>query len=118
MQAELNIHEFFIGYEKGCFDKQGWPTMYKLKDWPQSAHFEERLPRHGGEFLACLPFQEYTDPKTGILNLGAKLPKESVKPDLGPKTYIAYGLREELSLGDSVTKLHCDMSDAVWLLFL
>lgn len=73
--------------------------MYKLKDWPQSAHFEERLPRHGGEFLASLPFQDYTNPKTGILNLGAKLPKEAVKPDLGPKTYIAYGLREELHWG-------------------
>lgn len=112
-ETELNFHKFFMGYEKGWFDKNGWPTMYKLKDWPQSARFEERLPRHGGEFLACLPYHEYTDPKSGILNLGSKLPDEAVKPDLGPKTYIAYGLREELGLGDSVTKLHCDMSDAV-----
>lgn len=116
MQKELNFHKFFTGYEKGWFDKNGWPVMYKLKDWPQSARFEERLPRHGGEFLACLPYQEYTDPKAGILNLGSKLPEEAVKPDLGPKTYIAYGIREELGLGDSVTKLHCDMSDAVLLL--
>ncbi|XP_024400800.1 lysine-specific demethylase JMJ27 isoform X2 [Physcomitrium patens] len=112
-EKELNFHKFFTGYEKGWFDKNGWPVMYKLKDWPQSARFEERLPRHGGEFLACLPYQEYTDPKAGILNLGSKLPEEAVKPDLGPKTYIAYGIREELGLGDSVTKLHCDMSDAV-----
>lgn len=109
----MNIHEFFVGYDQGLFNKQGWPTMYKLKDWPPSAHFEDRLPRHGGEFLALLPFQDYTDSDTGIFNLGSKLPEESVKPELGPKAYIAYGLREELSLGDSVTKLHCNMSDAV-----
>ncbi len=41
------------------------------------------------------------------------LPKDAIKPNLGPKTYIAYGLKEELGKGDSMTKLHCVVFDVV-----
>ncbi|KAG5381435.1 hypothetical protein IGI04_032905 [Brassica rapa subsp. trilocularis] len=112
-EVEINIHQFFDGYLKGRMHCNGWPEMLKLKDWPPSALFEERLPRHNDEFMSALPFFDYTDPESGIFNLATRLPDGSLKPDLGPKTYIAYGFHEELNRGDSVTKLHCDVSDAV-----
>ncbi|XP_031127414.1 lysine-specific demethylase JMJ25-like isoform X1 [Ipomoea triloba] len=112
-EVDVNLHRFFNEYMKLQFDSNGWPIILKLKDWPPSDLFEERLPRHGAEFENCLPFKAYTDPRNGYLNLAVKLPKESLKPDMGPKTYIAYGVHQELGRGDSVTKLHCDMSDAV-----
>ncbi|KAL5730594.1 hypothetical protein ACHQM5_003397 [Ranunculus cassubicifolius] len=115
-EVEVNIHRFFSKYSDMKVDKDKDFMMLKLKDWPPSNLFEERLPRHSVEFMKALPFQEYTHPKNGFLNLAVKLPKESLKPDLGPKSYIAYGNAEELGIGDSVTKLHCDMSDAVNIL--
>ncbi|KAK9800742.1 hypothetical protein WJX73_003225 [Symbiochloris irregularis] len=96
----------------GAFSTSG-RRMYKLKDWPPNATFKERLPRHHHDFLRMLPFQEYSHPQ-GCLNLASSLQRKDVPPDLGPKSYVAYGrVKEHSEDGDSVTKLHCDLSDAV-----
>lgn len=112
-EADISISHFFRGYTEGRISKHSWPELLKLKDWPPSTDFEKKLARHATEFISALPFHEYTNPKHGSLNLASKLPKKAIRPDLGPKTYIAYGYHEELGRGDSTTKLHCDMSDAV-----
>jgi lysine-specific demethylase 3 len=119
MQVELNTHLFFDGYSRGAVNPEGLPMLLKLEGWPHHSSFEERLPRHGAEFMSALPFREYTDHKSGPLNLAVQLPEKVIKPDLGPKTNIAYGVAHELGIGDSVSKLHCEMSDAVnHLIFL
>ncbi|XP_042758580.1 lysine-specific demethylase JMJ29 [Lactuca sativa] len=115
-EVDINVHQFFSWYMDGQYDNKGWPTILKLKDWLLSNSFEERLPRHGVEFITSLPFKEYTHPRDGYLNLAVKLPENSLKPDMGPRTYIAYGVHQELGRGDSVTKLHFDQSDVVNLL--
>ncbi|KAL0400593.1 UNVERIFIED_CONTAM: Lysine-specific demethylase [Sesamum latifolium] len=115
-EVEVNIHQFFRGYLEGRRHRNGWPRMLKLKDWPPTDSFEECLPRHGSEFMAMLPFSDYTHPRSGLLNLATKLPDGALQPDLGPKAYIAYGYPQELGKGDSVAKLHCDISDAVNIL--
>ncbi|KAJ0234069.1 Lysine-specific demethylase JMJ25 [Hirschfeldia incana] len=112
-EVSINLHAFFTGYTKGRYDREDWPSVLKLKDWPPSKSFNENLPRHCEEFLCSLPLKQYTHPRNGPLNLAVKLPDECLKPDMGPKTYVAYGFAQEMGRGDSVTKLHCDMSDAV-----
>ncbi|CAN8308833.1 unnamed protein product [Cochlearia groenlandica] len=112
-EVEINTNQFFDGYLKGRMHRNGWPELLKLKDCPPSNLFEQRLPRHNAEFISALPFFDYTDQKSGVLNLATRLPERYMKPNLGPKTDIAYGFPEELDRGDSVTKLHCDIADTV-----
>jgi hypothetical protein len=77
------------------------------------------LPLLPQDFLACLPLPLYTDPRLAAspLNMASALLPRDNPTDLGPKCYAAYGrLAEADGEGDSVTKMHCDMADAVNLL--
>ncbi|CAN6566584.1 unnamed protein product [Malus baccata var. baccata] len=115
-ELDINIRQFFTGYSKGRFDRQMWPQMLKLNDPSLDDSCQKRVPRHCAEFICCLPFKEYTHPCRGVLNLAVNLPMGCVKPDMGPKMYIAYGVSQELGRGDSATKLHYNCCDVVNIL--
>ncbi|KAL6555090.1 hypothetical protein OROGR_006348 [Orobanche gracilis] len=70
------------------------------------------------KFFFLNDISQNSNPETSFLNLAAMLSPTIAKfnkLDLGLKAYIAYGNAEELGKGNSVTNLHCDMSDAVEL---
>ncbi|OWM74368.1 hypothetical protein CDL15_Pgr013272 [Punica granatum] len=98
-EVPINIHQFFAGFTTLQFDARKWPQLLKLKDWPPSSLSNARLPRHGAKFVACLPFKEYTHPDEGPLNISIHLHENTLKPDMGPKAHIGYGVEPELGAG-------------------
>ncbi|KAF8059101.1 JMJ25 [Scenedesmus sp. PABB004] len=97
------------------------PAMLKVKDWPPGNDFGRELPRHMMDFIERLPLRSYSDPRRGWgpLNLAGALRARDNPTDLGPKCYLAYGRHAPAppgGEGDSATKLHLDMTDAVNLL--
>ncbi|KAI0643029.1 hypothetical protein C8Q79DRAFT_1002795 [Trametes meyenii] len=88
----------------------------KLKDWPPSASFLEEFKYHYDAFMSAVPMPSYTR-DNGFKNLAAHLPDlpkphRSLKPDLGPKMYLA--TRDIDGLGS--TALHLDITSAVNIL--
>ena len=91
-------------------DKQGMPMLLKLKDWPPSDDIANFMPDRFNDLMQSLPVPEYTL-RSGRLNIAGYMPDYFLKPELGPKMYIAYG--SALYPHKGSTNLHIDMSDAV-----
>lgn len=115
-EVDIELAEFIKGYSEGRIHEDGWPQMLKLKDWPSPSASEELLSCQRPDFISKVPFLEFIHSKWGFLNVAAKLPHYSLQNDVGPKIFISYGLSEELGRGDSVTNLHLNMRDMVYLL--
>lgn len=100
----------FSSVSKRIRDENGEPMILKLKDWPPTDDFAQTLPSRFQDLMAALPLPDYTL-REGKHNLVTRLPAEFMRPDLGPKMYIAY---DSSSVTDkATTNLHLDVSDAV-----
>ncbi|KAK7277944.1 hypothetical protein RJT34_22964 [Clitoria ternatea] len=115
-EIDMELSQFMKGYFEGHIHENGWPQLLKLKDWPSPSASEEFLLYQRPEFISKLPLLQYIHSKWGLLNVAAKLPHYSLQNDVGPKIYISYGISDELCRGDSVTNLHFNMRDMVYLL--
>lgn len=134
------------GCMANMLERRYLPHVLKLKDWPPGEQFGVSLSRHEVDINEGFPFQMWTHPKdsrVSLMNMATRLvtpepPSSSDgggsgaagtappelpdvnRPDLGPKMYTAYGHPDNLSapggVGNSCTRLHCDMSDAVNIL--
>ncbi|XP_043191367.1 lysine-specific demethylase 3A-like [Amphibalanus amphitrite] len=107
------MRRFWEGFEsvtRRLRDDKGQPMILKLKDWPPGEDFADMMPRRFSDLMSVLPMTEYTR-RDGRLNLASCLPDIFVRPDLGPKMYIAYGCA--LHPSKASTNLHLDVSDAV-----
>jgi hypothetical protein len=89
---------------------QGLYRRIKIKDWPGTTDFKQRLPEHFDDFMNILPYKEYTT-RNGPLNLASSFPRDWLQPDLGPKMYSAYESHDGVD-GIGTTCLHLDMADA------
>ncbi|KAI1278085.1 Lysine-specific demethylase 3A [Halotydeus destructor] len=112
---KMVVKRFWDGFEniaKRPKDKESGDTMIlKLKDYPPGDDFHDELPEHFKDLQSVMPIFKYTTVGLqGIYNLARRLPETFVRPDLGPKLYVAYG---PAMLTKGTTNLHLDVSDAM-----
>jgi len=107
---------FWEGFENvshRLLNAQGTPMLLKLKDWPPDGDIAEYMPKRFHDLVHDFPIQPYTL-REGSINLASYIPDYYLRPELGPKMYIAYG--NALYSNKASTNLHLDMSDAVNLM--
>jgi lysine-specific demethylase 3 len=109
---QMELVDFFAGYTRSTPSECDHP-LFRLKDYPPNSYFKGEMPFLYADFLQLLPFSWYSNPD-GPRNMARSLHSSgTVAPDLGPKSYIAHGRKEENPPHDSCTRLHEDLSDAV-----
>ncbi|OMO65023.1 hypothetical protein COLO4_31627 [Corchorus olitorius] len=115
-EVEIGIKQLLLGSLRGPAQSNMCDEKLKLKGWLSSHLFQEQFPDHFAEIIRALPFPEYMDPRSGLLNIAARLPQEIAKPELGPCVSFSYFSGEELVQVNSVTKLRYNSCDVVNIL--
>ncbi|KAG8063387.1 hypothetical protein GUJ93_ZPchr0003g17393 [Zizania palustris] len=115
-EVDVELKQFIKGYSDGHRGEDGQLIMLKLKEWPQPSVLEEFLLCQRPEFIVNFPLVDFIHSRWGLLNLSAKLPLDTLQPEVGLKLLIAYGRHQEAGKGDSVTNLMINMGDVVHML--
>ncbi|KAI0363036.1 hypothetical protein BV20DRAFT_1040111 [Pilatotrama ljubarskyi] len=110
----MSVARFF---ELFTADLRSQGRAVKMRDWPPSARFRDLFGPYFDAFMDAVPMPAYTR-YDGYRNLAAHWPvepgarRQSFKPDLGPKMYLASPDVE----GVGSTPLHLDVTSAVNIL--
>ncbi|XP_040377960.1 lysine-specific demethylase JMJ25 isoform X2 [Oryza brachyantha] len=115
-EVDIELKQFIKGYSDGHKGEDGELMMLKLKEWPPPSVLEEFLLCQRPEFIVNFPLVDFIHSRWGLLNLSAKLPPDTLQPEVGLKLLMAYGRHQEAGTGDSVTNLMINMSDVVNML--
>lgn len=115
-EVEIGNKQIFMGSLEGQTHAYVCRETVKLNGRLSSHLFQEHFPVHYAEIMHALPLKEYIDPRSGLLNLAVKLPKEMPTPNLGPCIYIAYGELEEFMQTNFLMRLCYDSYDVVNIL--
>ncbi|KAI0689579.1 hypothetical protein C8T65DRAFT_588533 [Cerioporus squamosus] len=110
---KVSVARFFQEFTKTDADR-GFAV--KLKDWPPSTSFERDFKQNYNAFMQSVPMPSYTR-HDGVRNLIAHYaipphPFKSLKPDVGPKVYIATPDTPQ----EGSTRLHIDVTCAINIL--
>ncbi|KAJ3558933.1 hypothetical protein NM688_g640 [Phlebia brevispora] len=112
-EMKTTISEFFSNFghaeRRGKFASPG--TIWKLKDWPPTEEFRHCAPELFGDYLQASLVPSFTNPN-GAFNLAAHIPRDAIRPDLGPKMYNAFASPQDEDHHGS-TRLHIDICEAV-----
>jgi len=106
--VDTTVGEFFERFTKDPTESQ---EVWKLRDWPPEADFQNEFPDLFYDFEHALPIPDITT-RVGIRNVAAHFPVNANVPDLGPKMYIAMKNSDQVGSRGS-TVLHMDVADAI-----
>ncbi|KAI0715211.1 hypothetical protein C8Q76DRAFT_617899, partial [Earliella scabrosa] len=115
--VRTTVAHFFSIFQSALSHSHVRTTHIVKQDWPPSADFCREFSTHYRAFMDAVPFPVYTR-QDGCFNLVSRWPinrsppLEMLKPDLGPKMYVATTDRYE----DGSTRLHLDVTSAVNIL--
>ncbi|KAI3795784.1 hypothetical protein L1987_38443 [Smallanthus sonchifolius] len=100
-------------FSGGITHENVWSEFLKYKLWFSSDFLQDHFPDHYDAMIQSLPLQDYMNPFTGFLNLGAYSPYQTKNPNLGSYVCISYGGLDNPMNADLLTNLRLHAYDMV-----